>query len=103
MWIRTVARFFAVTRCLNLRKPVDVGEAAFDVAAMFGRRTFVAEPRPELLLVIEGDDEVAADLLEEGGLLDALQQRYAIGFPGHAGIGNLVKVVGFLMEPGHAI
>src|SRR5882672_671224 len=62
-------------RCLDLREPVDVGEAAFDVAAVLGGRALVAELRPQLFLVVERDDEIAADLLEELALLDALQQR----------------------------
>src|SRR5438874_13653980 len=49
--------FFAgfVAVCLGLRQPVDVGEAALDVAAMFGGGAFVAELRPQLFLVIERD------------------------------------------------
>src|SRR5882757_7887927 len=42
--------------CLSLREPVDVGEAALDVAAVLGRGALVAELRPELFLVIKGDD-----------------------------------------------
>src|SRR5207237_10337395 len=45
-----------VDRGLSLREPVDVGEAARDVAAVLGRGALVAEFRPELLLVIERDD-----------------------------------------------
>src|SRR5262249_21775355 len=45
-------------RGLSLREPVDVGEAALDVAAMLGRRAFVAELRPQLFLVVERDDEI---------------------------------------------
>src|SRR5262249_11094342 len=56
----------------DLWEPVDVGEAALDVAAVLGGGALVAEFRPNLLLVVERDDEVAADRLEEFGLLDAL-------------------------------
>src|SRR5712672_1814077 len=88
---------------LDLREPVDIGESACDVPAMFGGGALVAELGPELLLVVERDDEVAAYLLEEGGLLDALQQRHAIGLPLHLRIGNFVSVVGLLIEPGDAV
>src|SRR5262245_14237780 len=86
--------------CSSLREPVDVGEAALDVAAVIGRGALVAELRPEFLLVIERDDEVAADLLEERALLDLLQQHDAVGFPGHLGVGNLVAIVRGLVELG---
>src|SRR5258705_9753206 len=97
------ALVFALTRSLDLREPVDVGEAALDVAAVLGGGALVAELRPDLFLVVEGDDEIAADFLEEGGLLDELQQCHAIGFPCHLGIGNLMAAVGFLIEPRHAV
>src|SRR3954467_15123120 len=89
--------------CSSLREPVDVGEAALDVAAVLGRGALVAELRPELFLVIEGDDEIAADLLEERSLLDLLQQHDAFALPGYLGVGNLVTLVGRLIELGDAI
>ncbi len=58
----------------DLRQPVDIAEAAVDVAAVFGRRAFVTELRPELLLVIKRDDEIGPDLLEEVALLDSLAE-----------------------------
>src|SRR3954469_365417 len=89
--------------CLRLREPVDVGKAALDVAAVFGGGALVAELRPELFLVIEGDDQVAANLLEEGGLLDLLQQRDAFVLPLPLGVGNLVTLVGRLIELGDTV
>src|SRR5689334_211746 len=63
-----------VAQSSGLREPVDVGEAALDVAAMLGGGSLVAELRPELFLVVERDDEVTADGREELGLFNALQQ-----------------------------
>src|SRR5215813_1035893 len=71
---------------LGFREPVDVRKAALDVAALVRGRALVAEFRPDLFLVVERHDEIAADLAEEVGSLDALQQRHAIGFPGDLGI-----------------
>src|SRR5215468_5898485 len=56
-------------RGLDLREPVDVGEAALDVAAMLGGGALVAELRPQLFLVVERDNEVTANLLKERSLL----------------------------------
>src|ERR1700681_280037 len=67
-------------KALDLRQPVDVVETALDVAAMLGGGALVAELRPQLFLVVERDHQVGANLLEEVGLLDALQQDDAVGF-----------------------
>src|SRR5437667_441502 len=56
-------------------EPLDVVEAARDVAAFGVGLAFVTEDRPYLLLVVEADDKAAAPRLEEGRLLDLLQQR----------------------------
>src|SRR6202008_2076320 len=88
---------------LSLREPVDVGEAARDVAAMLGRGTLVAELRPELFLVVERDNEVTTNLLKERSLLDLLQQRDAFALPGHLRVGNLMTLVRRLIELGDAI
>src|SRR5581483_624442 len=82
----------------DLREPVDIGEAALDVTAMLGGGALVAEFRPDLLLIVERHDEVAADGLEELGLLDVLQQPHAIGFPFDLGIGHLVIIARVLVE-----
>src|SRR5207244_2801934 len=62
-------------------EPLDVVEAARDVAAFGVGLAFVTEDRPYLLLVVEADDKAAAHRLEEGRLLDLLQQRDALFFP----------------------
>ena len=36
-------------------------------------------------------------------VLDALQQRDAVGLPRHLGVGNLVAIVGFLIEARDAV
>src|SRR5438045_5379369 len=101
MWVSSLT--FVAGGALSLREPVDVGEAALDVAAVLGGGPLVAEFRPELFLVVEGDDEVTANLLEEGGLLDALQQRHAISFPRHLSVRHLVAIIGFLIQTRDAV
>src|SRR5665811_2035956 len=87
----------------DFRQPVDVVEAALDVAAMLGGGTLVAELRPELFLVIERDNEIGAELLEEIGLFDSLQQNHPIGFPRHLGISQLVAILCVLIEAPDAV
>src|SRR5690606_39576418 len=48
----------------------SVVESALDVAALGVGLAFVAEDRPHLLLVVEADDEAAANGLEERRVLD---------------------------------
>src|SRR3954468_7786429 len=66
---------------LRLRQPVDVVEAALQVAALLPAWPLVAEARPELRLIVEGHHQVAPQLLEEGRRRDRLQQRDAVMLP----------------------
>src|SRR5215831_15690670 len=93
----------SLTVPLDLGEPVDVRETAIDVAAMLGGRALVAEFRPQLLLVVERDDQIAAYLLEEIGLLDPAQQSDAITLPGNLGIRHLVTVARVMIETSHAV
>src|SRR4051794_25083766 len=87
----------------NFRQPVDVVESALDVPAMLGRGALIAELRPQLFLVVERDHEIGANRLEEIGLLDALQQRDAVGLPRHLRVGQLVAVLRILIETADAV
>src|SRR5260370_6619398 len=87
----------------DFRQPIDVVEAALDVAAMLGGRALVAELRPQLFLVVERDNKIGANLLEKVGLLDALQQHDAVGLPWHLNVGNLVLILRVLIETSNAI
>ena len=51
-------------------EPLDVVKTARDVAALGEGLALVAEDRPYLLLVVEADNEAAADRLEERRVLD---------------------------------
>ena len=88
---------------IDFRKPVDVGEAALDVAAMLGGGALIAELRPQLFLIVERDDEIAAHLLEKVAVFDAAQQLHAIRFPRNFGVSQLVPLAGVLIEPVHSI
>src|SRR6185312_1242871 len=87
----------------DFRQPIDVVETALDVATMLGGRALIAESRPKLFLVVERDDEIGADLLEEIGLLDPLQQNDPVGFPGDLRISDLVPILRVLIETPDAI
>jgi hypothetical protein len=67
-------------------QPVDVVEAAIDVAAVLGGRALVPELRPHLRIVVERGDEIAAQLAKEIGLLDLAQEcdGLAIALPSQA-------------------
>src|SRR5271157_6278836 len=79
------------------RQPVDVVEAAMDVAAVLGGGPLVAELRPDLLLVVQRDHKVAADLAEERRLLHALQHDDALLLPRHVDIGGIEVALGVLV------
>src|SRR5271163_94345 len=83
-----------------LRQPVDVVEAAMDVAAVLGGWSLVAELLPEVVLVVERDEQVAAQGLEEFRGLDAAQQFDPLIFPGNLEIRHTVLVLCVGIEAG---
>jgi hypothetical protein len=84
-------------------EPGDVVETAADVAAVDGRLALVAEEGPDLLLIVEADDEVAADRLEEFLLLDPAQDGDALGLPADLGVRSLVSRRRTPVEVGDAL
>src|SRR5687768_8539450 len=57
----------------RVRQPVEVVEAAVQIAALRERRPLVAEQRPDLGVVVERDDRLRAHGLEERGPAHAAQ------------------------------
>src|SRR5215469_15700827 len=70
---------------------------------MLGGGALIAELRPQLFLVVERDDEIAAHLLEKVAVFDAVQQLHAIRFPRNFGVSQLVPLAGVLIQSVHPI
>ncbi len=73
------------------RQPVDVVEAAMEVAAMLGGGPLVAKLRPQRRLVVERHDESLRACLKNGVCSMPLQQDHPVGLPGD---GEVVGAVG---------
>src|SRR5438552_1754562 len=63
----------------RLREPVEVVEAAVQVAALLERGALVAEQLVDLAVVVERDDRLRPDGLEEGRAAHRLQQLERAG------------------------
>src|SRR5262245_9780106 len=84
-------------------QPGDVVETVLDVATLRSRFPLIAKDRPNLLLVIEGHNKPAADVLEEWLALHLSQQCDAISLPANVDIGDAMPLAGKRVKLGNAL
>src|SRR5690606_40462584 len=71
----------AEARLTSMSKPFDFIEPAFDVASLRIGLSLIPEERPDLLLVIEAGDKVAAHGLEERAVLNVAENGDPVMHP----------------------